>query len=121
MLYAFAEKFMENPDDLETLREVMRMTRLGQMLFDVGWDQGRDKGHREGLEEGRKEGREEGLKEGLKEDLKEGQVLINRLNMKLIMDNRIDDLKKSLSDHDFQQVLLSEYNIEPGQENHPRV
>lgn len=75
VLYAFAEKFMENEANLEKLREVMRMTRLGQMLFDEGLEQG--------LEQGMERGLEQGLAQGL--------GLVNRLNEKLIADGRMEE------------------------------
>ena len=82
VLYAFAEKFMENEANLEKLREVMRMTRLGQMLFDEGLEQG--------LEQGMERGLEQGLAQGL--------GLVNRLNEKLIADGRMEEkIKRVLS------------------------
>lgn len=54
---------------------------------------------------------EEGREEGLKEGLKEGHKEINQLNMALIADNRLDDLKRSAADGPFQEQLLREYGI----------
>lgn len=66
---------------------------------------------KEGLAEGRAEGRAEGLTEGLLEGRVEGSKLINQLNHKLIMDGRLDDLKKSVEDEEYQQSLLKEYSL----------
>lgn len=88
VLYAFAEKFMKDPKELEKLKEVMRMTRLGQMLFD------------EGLEQGRESGLEDGLN------------LINQLNNLLLRDDRIEDLKKAASDIAYQKQLIREYHLD---------
>lgn len=41
-----------------------------------------------------------------------GKKQINTLNQRLISDNRFDDLKRSVNDPDFQQLLLKEYGIE---------
>lgn len=92
VLYAFAEKFMKDPKELEKLKEVMRMTRLGQMLFD------------EGLEQGLEQGRESGIEDGLN--------LINQLNNLLLRDDRIEDLKKAASDIAYQKQLIREYHLD---------
>ena len=41
-----------------------------------------------------------------------GKDQINKLNQRLLTDNRFDDLKRSISDHDFQKQLLKEYGLE---------
>ena len=46
------------------------------------------------------------------EDIKKETVeCINKLNAALIRDNRLDDLKKSVEDKDYQEELLKEYDI----------
>ena len=82
VLYAFAEKFIHNQKDLRELKEVMLMTRLGQMLFDDGLKQGRA-------------------------ELKR----INSLYEQLVKDNRMDDLKRAFADEDYQKKLIKEYNL----------
>lgn len=52
LLYAFAEKFVNN-DNMNKVKEVFQMTELGKLL------------KQEGIEEGIERGRKEGLKEGL--------------------------------------------------------
>ena len=42
MLYTMADKFLEN-DDFEHVKECIRMTRLGQMLFNDGFNNGSQK------------------------------------------------------------------------------
>ena len=49
--------------------------------------------------------------EGKEEGKEEGVESINKLIAALIRDNRLDDLKKSTEDKDFQKALLAEYNI----------
>ena len=68
-------------------------------------------GRAEGRVKGRAEGRAEGLTEGLMEGRVEGSKLINQLNQKLIMDGRLDDLKRSVEDEEYQQSLLKEYSL----------
>lgn len=123
VLYAFAEKFMKNDADFEKVKEVMRMTRLGQMLFDEGLEQGRElgleqgrelgleQGRELGLEQGRELGLEQGRELGLELGLKRGLEIINSLNERLLNDGRLDDLKRSAQDRDFQKVLLDEYHL----------
>lgn len=64
-------------------------------------------GHKSGLEEGHKSGLEEGHKSGLEE----GEERLNLLNMKLVDDNRIDDLHKIMKDKNYRQKLYAEYGI----------
>lgn len=46
MLYALADKFLAG-DELVEIMEVLRMTRLGQMLVEEGREEGREEGHEE--------------------------------------------------------------------------
>lgn len=48
IVYTFADKFL-NGEDLEEFKEVFRMTRLGQMLFDDGEAKGKAEGKVEGI------------------------------------------------------------------------
>ena len=52
---------------------------------------------------GRAEGREEGREEGMN--------LVNSLSMRLLEDGRIEDLRRSSRDKDYQNALLTEYNL----------
>ena len=54
MLYALADKFLTG-DELVEIKEVLRMTRLGQMLVEEGREEGRQEGREEGHEESRTE------------------------------------------------------------------
>ncbi len=57
-----------------------------------------------GREEGRKEGRKEGREEGMKAENKR----LNSLISKLLDENRIEDIKKSTVDPEFQEKLYRE-------------
>ena len=48
MLYTLADKFLEGKD-LEKVKEVVAMTRIGQMIFDDGVVRGREEGREEGM------------------------------------------------------------------------
>ena len=41
----------------------------------------------------------------------EGKDRINLLNQKLMEEGRLEDLKQSIQDKEYQQQLLKEYNI----------
>ena len=69
-----------------------------------------------GMEEGRKKGIEEGKKEGREEGRELGQANVNRLNQMLLADQRFDDLKRSVTNRDFQKQLMEEYGIEQAAE-----
>ena len=49
--------------------------------------------------------------EGHAEGRAEERTLLNTLNQKLVQDNRMDDLLKSMADVEFQKQLLAEYNL----------
>ncbi len=71
LIYAFAEKFLSG-SELENIREVMRMTRLGQMLV----EEGRAKGH----EEGRAEGIRIFIEDNMEEGIDMGRILLKLQN-----------------------------------------
>ncbi len=57
----------------------------------------------------REEGKEEGLEEGRKSGILEGEQRINQLILKLKEAGRIEDIIKTASDTEYQQLLLKEY------------
>ena len=54
-----------------------------------------------------KRGEQRGMQRGIERDRR----ALNRLNDLLIKDGRIEDLKRSTKDSDFQQKLLDEYGL----------
>ena len=48
MLYTLADKFLDSKE-LDEIKEVISMTRLGQMLLDEGMEKGMKKGMEQGL------------------------------------------------------------------------
>ena len=42
----------------------------------------------------------------------EGRDVINKLNDKLLADNRLEDLKRSLGDKEYQDLLIKEYGLD---------
>lgn len=55
--------------------------------------------------------RREARKKGLAEGRAEGSKVINLLNKKLLEDERMNDLQKSITDEAYQQKLLKEYSL----------
>ena len=86
MLYTLADKFLDSKD-LDEIKEVMSMTRLGQMLLD--------------------EGMEKGMKKGMKKGMEQGLLL----SKKLLEENRTEDLDKAMKDENYMKKLLEELNI----------
>ena len=71
----------------------------------------REEGIKEGRKEGIKEGRKEGIREGIKEGRIQGQQRINNLFSRLVQDNRMKDLERSVQDPQYQEKLLKEYGL----------
>lgn len=71
-----------------------------QQERDEAWSKGREAGREEGRELGREEGKEVGEKR------------INMLNDCLIRENRMEDLRRSIVDVEYQKRLMEEYEIE---------
>ena len=86
MLYTLADKFLDSKD-LDEIKEVISMTRLGQMLLD--------------------EGMEKGMKKGMKKGMEQGLLL----SKKLLEENRTEDLDKAMKDENHMKKLLEELNI----------
>ena len=86
MLYTLADKFLDGKD-LDEIKEVISMTRLGQMLLD--------------------EGMEKGIKKGIKKGMEQGMLL----SKYLLEANRTEDLERAMKDEDYMKELLEELNI----------
>ena len=91
MLYTLADKFL-SAGELNEIKEVLAMTRLGQMLYD----------------DGVKKGMERGIERGREEEARQNAALTARL----LKENRLDDLKRSTEDKEFKEQLLKEFGIE---------
>ena len=55
--------------------------------------------------------REEAKAEGIEIGIEKERIIVNKLNKKLMDDERYDDLRKSILDRDFQNKLIEEYGI----------
>lgn len=90
ILYTMADKFLQE-SDLEEIKEVVAMTRLGQMIYD------------DGLKVGEERGREEGRKEG--------SARMTALMKALLASDRMADLQLALDDPGYCEKLMEEYGI----------
>ena len=102
-------------DFLKTHRSEVTKNMQLNYKFDRQLELERADAHEEGLEEGRKLGQKIGQEEGRKEGRKEGREetlnLINKLNDILLSEGRVEDLKRSINDREYQAQLLKEYRL----------
>ena len=82
ILYTMADKFLQG-SDLEEIKEVVAMTRLGQMIYDDGVEKGMEK----------------------------GMDRMAMLTSQLLKEKRLDDLQKATEDKEYCEQLMKEYNI----------
>ena len=87
MLYTLADKFL-SAGELNEIKEVLAMTRLGQMLYD------------------------DGVKKGMERGMEKKDNQLTELTARLLEENRLDDLKRSTEDKEFKEQLLKEFGIE---------
>ena len=91
ILYTLADKFLKGME-LQEIKEVVAMTRLGQMIYDDGVEKGIEKGRQEGLEQ--------------------GMDRMAVLTARLLKEKRLDDLQRATEDKAYCEQLLKEYGIE---------
>ncbi|MDE6939205.1 MAG: hypothetical protein K2P28_13715, partial [Lachnospiraceae bacterium] len=90
VVYVMADKFLDQVD-MEEIKEGISMTRLGQMLVEMG--------RNEGLKAGRTQGRSEGREE------------VNKLHNRLIKEGKYKELERATEDAEYQKHLIAEYGI----------
>lgn len=78
-------------NDLEKIKEVVAMTRLGQIIYE------------DGVKAGEERGREEGRKEG--------SARMTALMKALLASSRLADLQLALDDPVYREKLMEEYGI----------
>lgn len=86
VLYLLAIKFL--PDqELDHVKEELRMTVVGRMLW------------------------QEGLEEGIEKGIEKGTDKVNQLIQCLFQQNRADEIQKAVEDREYQQKLFQEFNL----------
>ena len=98
ILYIFAVKFL-NDNELESIKEAVAMTKLGQMIWN------------DALEKGREEGEKIGMKRGEQIGLERGAERYSRLILILSKENRNDLIIKMASDPEYREELYKQYGI----------
>ena len=91
MLYTLADKFL-NTDELEEIKEVLTVTRLGQMIYDDGIKKGIEHGIEQGIEQ---------------EEMRNSALIAN-----LLKEKRVDDLQRSAEDKEYRKKLLKEFGLD---------
>ena len=94
ILYIFAVKFLDDTE-LESIKEAVAMTKLGQMI----WDDAIEKG------------REEGEKIGQKRGEKQASDRYSRLILLLSKENKNDLIVKIASDPEYREELYKQYGV----------
>ena len=114
MLYTLADKFLDG-EELNEIKEVMTMTRLGQMIYADGESRGREVGEKRGLEMGERLGREAGEKSGCeigrRKGIEETQRKMNCLINALLSANRTSDCLRAARDEAYREKLMEELGI----------
>ena len=59
----------------------------------------------------REESKAEGIEIGIEKGIEKDRCIVNKLNQRLMDDERYDDLRRSTIDRDFQNKLIEEYGI----------
>ena len=90
ILYVFAVKFLNN-NDLESIKEAIAMTKLGQMIWDDAIEKGREEGERIGE--------------------KNASERYSRLILILNKEHKNDLILKIAADPEYREALYKEYGI----------
>ncbi len=86
-------------------REKARRDRMAELAY------ARDEGIEQGVKRGIEQGIGQGIRQGIEQGIEQGQDMISSLNIRLIKDGRLDDLKRAAEDAEFRRQLLDEYEI----------
>ena len=95
MLYTLADKFL-NTDELEEIKEVLTVTRLGQMIYD----------------DGIKKGIEQGIEKGIEQGIEQEEMRNSALIANLLKEKRVADLQRSAEDKEYRKKLLKEFGLD---------
>ena len=98
ILYIFAVKFLDDTE-LESIKEAIAMTKLGQMIWNDALEKGREEGEKIGLERGELIGQERASNR------------YSRLILLLSKENKNDLIVKIASDPEYREELYKQYGI----------
>lgn len=103
VLYIMADKFLDSVE-MEQLKEEIKLTKLGQMLYHDGFKEGEARGMERGMERGIERGIERG------EEL--GQQKMGKLIMILLQNHMEKDIEIVSSDKEAREEYYKRYGIE---------
>ena len=98
------EEDFQIPITQEIEREVSEMCNLSKGIEEKGIQQGLQQGIQQGLQQGM----QQGLQQGMQQGLQQGEARINALNMILLNAGRFEDLKRAITDANYQTQLMEE-------------
>ena len=98
ILYIFAVKFMDD-NELKSIKEVIAMTKLGQMIWNDALEKGREEGEKIGLERGEQIG------------LERASERYSKLILILSKENKNDLIIKIASDPEYREELYKQYGL----------
>ena len=114
ILYVFAAKFLDRAE-LESIKEEMAMTILGQMIWDDAMEKGIEKGRAAGRAEGEQIGREAGERIGREAGEKLGREQASERYSRLILllneRKQTDLIVRAAADPAYREKLYKEYGI----------
>lgn len=90
ILYIFAVKFMDD-NELKSIKEVIAMTKLGQMIWNDALEKGREEGEKIGLER--------------------ASERYSKLILILSKENKNDLIIKIASDPEYREELYKQYGL----------
>ena len=102
ILYIFAVKFMDD-NELKSIKEVIAMTKLGQMIWNDALEKGREEGEKIGLERGEQIGLERGSEQASER--------YSQLILILSKEKKNDLIIKIASDPEYREELYKQYGI----------
>ena len=110
ILYVFAAKFLDRAE-LESIKEEMAMTILGQMIWDDAMEKGIEKGIEKGRAAGRAEGERVGREAGEKLGREQASERYSRLILLLNERKQTDRIIRAAEDPAYREKLYKEYGI----------
>ena len=110
ILYVFAAKFLDRAE-LESIKEEMAMTILGQMIWDDAMEKGIEKGIEKGRAAGRAEGERVGREAGEKLGREQASERYSRLILLLNERKQPDRIIRAAEDPAYREKLYKEYGI----------
>lgn len=97
-------------------RDMMSATELGyQSGLERGLEDGKAQGMVQGIEQGIKQGIKQGIEQGIEQGkaqgMVQGEARVNRLIQMLLVQSRVDEIERAVSDKEYQKKLFEEFDL----------